>query len=268
MYRIIHLSDVHFGTVNSSVLNALVHTVRELSPALCIVSGDITQRAKRSEFVAANAYLRTLPAPVLCIPGNHDIPLFAIWERFLNPYGRYRRYLHKEVEPVFETEKALVVGVNTTTPFRHKRGIVTDAQIRRVEALARDNPAGKGVIVVAHHPFHVLEAPDEDQVVENHEAAIHAWSQAGVDLILGGHIHVPYVYPLNKSYPELPNPILVVQGGTTTSLRVRRHIPNSMNVLDLYPEKKIHITTWSYRPKDPGHPNRFLCAEKDMWKTI
>ncbi|ETF02266.1 DNA repair exonuclease [Advenella kashmirensis W13003] len=268
MHRIIQLSDLHFGTVNAHVLNALVHTLRQLSPSLCIVSGDITQRARRSEFLAANAWLKTLPAPVLCIPGNHDIPLFALWTRFLHPYGRYRRYLHKEVEPLLETDRAIVIGVNTTTPFRHKRGIVSDAQIRRVEQLALDNAAGKGVIVVAHHPFHVLDEADEDQLVENHEAAIRAWSAAGVDLILGGHIHVPYVYPLTRRYPDLPNPTLVVQGGTTTSYRVRRHIPNSLNVLDLYPEKKIHITTWTYQSKDSGHADRFTCAEKDMWKTV
>ncbi|MGO1766407.1 hypothetical protein CAP48_13135 [Advenella sp. S44] len=267
MYRIIQLSDVHFGTVNANVLNALVHAVRHLSPALCVVSGDITQRATRREFQAASAYFNTLPSPVFCIPGNHDIPLFALWTRFTNPYGRYRRYLHKEVEPLFETEQAIVIGVNTTTPFRHKRGIVTDAQIRRVAQLAAKNAAKKSVLVVAHHPFHVLEQADHDQLVENHEAAIRAWSAAGVDLIMGGHVHVPFVYPLTQCYPDLPNPMLVVQGGTTTSLRVRRHIPNSLNVVDLYPEKKIHITTWTYQPKDDSHPNRFMCVEKDMWKT-
>ncbi|AHG63746.1 metallophosphoesterase family protein [Advenella mimigardefordensis] len=267
MYRILQISDIHFGTVNANVLNALVHAVRQLSPALCVVSGDITQRATRSEFLAANAFLKTLPAPVLCIPGNHDIPLYALWTRFLNPYGRYRRYLHKEVEPLFESGSAMVIGVNTTTPFRHKRGIVTDAQIRRVVQLARENSAGKSVLVVAHHPFHVLDPADQEQLVENHEAAIRAWSAAGVDLILGGHIHMPFVYPLTQRYPDLVHPMLVVQGGTTTSFRVRRHIPNSLNVLDLYPEKKIHITTWTYQSKDDSHPNRFMCVEKDMWKT-
>ena len=267
MLRIIQLSDVHFGTVSVNVLNALVHTVRELEPTLCIVSGDITQRAKRSEFLAANAYLQTLPAPVLCIPGNHDIPLFALWTRFLAPYARYRRYLNKEVEPVFETDRAIVIGVNTTTPFRHKKGIVSAAQIHRVERLARQHRDSKSVLVVAHHPFHVLEQRDRGQLVENHEEAIYAWSAAGVDLILGGHIHVPYVYPLQRAYPDLAGDMLVVQGGTTTSMRVRRHVPNSLNVLDIYPEKRIHITTWSYRYKDAGHPNRFMCAEKDLWKT-
>ncbi|MBO0237334.1 metallophosphoesterase, partial [Vibrio parahaemolyticus] len=75
----LHLSDTHFGTELRGPAEALRELVREQQPALAVISGDLTQRARRAQFRAARAFLDALGVPaVLAIPGNHDIPLFNV----------------------------------------------------------------------------------------------------------------------------------------------------------------------------------------------
>ena len=117
MSLVLHLSDTHFGTEQSEVCEALLHLALEVRPDVVILSGDITQRARREQFAAARRFLETLAAPVkLVIPGNHDIPLFNLAARLFNPYGNYRRAFGSELEPQFSSKDLLVIGVNTTRP--------------------------------------------------------------------------------------------------------------------------------------------------------
>lgn len=50
-------------------------------PDLILISGDLTQRARTHEFRLAKEFIRKLPAPVLVVPGNHDIPLYDVSSR-------------------------------------------------------------------------------------------------------------------------------------------------------------------------------------------
>src|SRR5690606_31142600 len=115
--------------------------------------GDITQRARREQFRAAKSFTEQLEVPsLIVIPGNHDIPLFNIVARFLNPYGNYRREFGDDLEPTFESDRLLVIALNTTRRYRHTDGEVSKAQIRRVVDRLKVATAGKLRIVVTHQP--------------------------------------------------------------------------------------------------------------------
>jgi len=115
MKTLIQISDTHFGTERPPVVEALVRFVRDQAPGLIILSGDITQRARRSQFRAARAFLDRLgDVPMLVIPGNHDIPLFNPAARIFWPYRNYRRELGGNLEPEFESEDVLAIALNTT----------------------------------------------------------------------------------------------------------------------------------------------------------
>ena len=60
--------------------------------------------------------IAALGAPVLAVPGNHDIPLFDLWARLHRPYGRYSAAFGTNLEPVQRSPDLMVVGVNTTRP--------------------------------------------------------------------------------------------------------------------------------------------------------
>ena len=57
MRRILHLSDLHFGRTRPDLLDPLVALAADLSPDLVAISGDFTQRARRSQFVEAARFL-------------------------------------------------------------------------------------------------------------------------------------------------------------------------------------------------------------------
>jgi len=102
MSTIAHLSDIHFGRVDSTVVDALIDTLTAVAPDLVALSGDLTQRARSGQFRAARRFLDRLPRPLLVVPGNHDVPLFNLAARFLDPFGGYQRHIQEDLEPVFE----------------------------------------------------------------------------------------------------------------------------------------------------------------------
>jgi 3',5'-cyclic AMP phosphodiesterase CpdA len=232
MSMVLQVSDTHFGTEQPDVVEALLRLVCAQRPNVVVLSGDITQRARWSQFQAARAFIERLAVPhTLVLPGNHDIPLFNIGARLLAPYANYHRAFGQELEPELASADLLVVGVNTTRPSRHKDGEVSARQIARVSGRLRQAQAAQLRMVVTHHPVHVTRAEDETNVLHGHREAVYAWAGAGVDLILGGHIHLPYVRPLRERFSDLPRPVWAVQAGTAVSSRVRDSIPNSVNLI-------------------------------------
>ncbi|MGZ8265598.1 MAG: metallophosphoesterase, partial [Burkholderiales bacterium] len=99
MRTLVHLSDLHFGRVNEAVLGPLARRIGAIAPDVVVVSGDLTQRARKRQFRAARAFLDTLPTPQIVVPGNHDIPLYNVFARFLTPLRNYRRYIGNDLEP-------------------------------------------------------------------------------------------------------------------------------------------------------------------------
>jgi 3',5'-cyclic AMP phosphodiesterase CpdA len=220
---LLQVSDTHFGTERPRVVEALIELARALKPELVVLSGDITQRARRGQFAAARRFAdRLAPAAILAVPGNHDIPLFNLAARVLAPYGGYARAFGTDLDPVYESEAWLVLGVNTTRPWRHKHGEVSEEQIARVARRLRDESARRLRIVVTHQPLHVCRASDERNLLRGSARAARAWTEAGADIVMGGHIHLPYVRPVNERYPALPGRLWAVQAGTAVSRRVRR----------------------------------------------
>jgi len=110
---IVHLSDLHFGRIDPSLLEPLRRAVTDSQPDLTVISGDFTQRARRSQFAAAREFLDSLKMTTLVVPGNHDIPLFDVVERFAAPLTRYRQFIAAELEPEYEDDEMIVIGVNT-----------------------------------------------------------------------------------------------------------------------------------------------------------
>jgi 3',5'-cyclic AMP phosphodiesterase CpdA len=247
---LIQISDTHFGTEHAPAVEALVRMVRELAPAVLVLSGDITQRARPAQFRAARAFVDRLGIPVvLAIPGNHDIALYDVAARVLRPYANHRHAFGPELEPSFESDALLVLTINTTRPYLHVTGRVSSAQIERVAArLERASPAQLRV-VVTHQPVFVTRPEDRPDLLRGHEQALRRWSAAGADLILGGHIHLPFVQALHEHDARLARRVWVVQAGTAVSTRVRHDAVNSVNLIRCLagpPPRRCAVERWDY----------------------
>jgi len=227
MSVLLHLSDTHFGTEQPQVVEALVALAAQQRPDVVVLSGDITQRASAAQFRAAKTFVDRLGAPVLAIPGNHDIALFDLWARLTRPYAGFARVFGADLEPVHSSPDCLVVGVNTTRVWRHRHGEVSGVQIARVARLLAAAKPEQLRVVVVHQPLAVADAGESVHLLRGHARAAQVWAQAGADLVLGGHIHLPYTMPL----PGLARRLWVVQAGTAVSRRTRPGVPNSVNVL-------------------------------------
>src|SRR5437773_10280213 len=108
MRTIAHISDLHFGTVDPVVGEALIADLNEWQPSLVVASGDFTQRARAGQYRAAAEFLKRLPQPQLVVPGNHDIPFFDVITRFFWPLRNYHQFITNDVRPVYQDEQLLV----------------------------------------------------------------------------------------------------------------------------------------------------------------
>ncbi|MGO8862107.1 MAG: metallophosphoesterase family protein [Acidimicrobiales bacterium] len=88
---VVHLSDLHLGAHIDALAESLLADVWDRRPDLVVVSGDLTQRARRGQFSDARELLNSLPSPVLAVLGNHDLPLFHPPERLLRASRRYEQ---------------------------------------------------------------------------------------------------------------------------------------------------------------------------------
>jgi 3',5'-cyclic AMP phosphodiesterase CpdA len=215
------------------------------------LSGDITQRARPRQFAAAAAFVRRLNVPkLLAIPGNHDIPLFDLAARFLDPYAHYRREFGENLEPRFSAPDCLVLGVKTTRRYRHVDGEISDEQRLRVARELSSAKSSQLRVVVLHQPVAVPRASEKHNVVHGSRAAVRAWCDAGADVILAGHIHLPFVLPLHEVLAPLPRPMWAVNAGTAVSHRTRHDAGNSVNVLRTSAdEPRVGVVEqWTFSP--------------------
>jgi 3',5'-cyclic AMP phosphodiesterase CpdA len=257
---LLQISDPHFGTEQQPVVAALLELARMLRPELVVLSGDITQRARSGQFAAAAAFAQQLPtARLIAIPGNHDIPLFNVAARAFNPYAGFRAAFGDDLEPEFADDSLRVICVNTTRPKRHKDGEVSSVQVERVATLLRAARPEQLRIVVVHQPVHVIRKQDIANLLHGHIAAVRAWSRAGADVVMGGHIHLPYVRALNDHVTDLHRRIWAVQAGTAVSSRIRDNAPNSVNVVRYAAgQANCVVEQWDYA----AVANEFRCAQR------
>lgn len=232
MAVLLHVSDLHFGTELPRVVTALHRLHTDLTPDLVVASGDITQRATRRQFDKARRFFGTLaPRHLLLLPGNHDVPLGNLALRLIDPYRRWRAAFGDVLEPVHENDELLVIGVNTVRPRWHKDGAVSPSQIAAVTRRLITARPDQLRVVVTHQPAEVIRPGDRPDRLVRAEEAMRAWVAAGVDLVLGGHIHLPYVVSLADRYPEIGRQAWLAQAGTAVSKRTRSGIPNSVNLI-------------------------------------
>jgi 3',5'-cyclic AMP phosphodiesterase CpdA len=234
--KIVHLSDLHFGRIDPALPPALAEAVAQEAPDLVVVSGDFTQRAREEEFIAAADFLRTLPQPVLAVPGNHDVPLYDVLRRWLSPLGRYRRHITKDLAPFYQDEEIAVLGVNTARALTFKNGRINKAQVAAtLERLQRCGPDVTRIIVT-HHPFEQAEpiaGATARPTLGRADMAMAGFLEAEVDLILSGHEHISGVGLTTMNYRLPGRSALLVQAGTATSTRRRHGEANAFNVISI-----------------------------------
>ncbi|WP_136635728.1 metallophosphoesterase family protein [Pseudooceanicola onchidii] len=265
--RLIHLSDLHFGRDRPELMRPLIDAVNGLSPDLVAISGDLTQRAFASQFRAARTFIDHIDAPVLCVPGNHDLPVHRPVTRFFRPFHNYKKHINEELSPALLTPDVALIGINTMKPWRWQTGWASRSVIRRAARLCRSGPAHRLNVIVAHHPFE-LPPDSTKRAMINAEWGLATLAEAGADIILSGHLHQWRV--ISPPDPQSPE-ILQIHCGTGLSTRMRGE-PNDFAEIVIgsaTSDSDLSVTRWIAGPE-----NRFAARETtrfhrgaDGWQT-
>jgi 3',5'-cyclic AMP phosphodiesterase CpdA len=270
MARLLHLSDLHFGAHDPEVVDALAGQVDEDKPDLVVISGDFTQRARTEQFREACQFLERLRDAghdVLAVPGNHDVPLYDVFRRFLSPLTRYRRFIDDTLCPLHELPGVTVLGINTARSLTFSDGRVSRDQMKFIrETFERTDPNALRVLV-SHHPLFALPVGDTGEAkaaAGRSELALDAAADAGVDMLLAGHHHTASSHSA-RDLVTRAGPALVVQAGTATSVRLREEA-QSFNRIDIAGEVvTVTLHRWTGKRFEPQTAQRYE-REGEHWR--
>lgn len=287
MLTILQASDLHFGDPHDpEAARSLAHAIERLRPDILVLAGDFTQRAKVSEFQAARAFLDRLPQiPTVVVPGNHDVPLYRLFERIVDPLRNYRKYVSSELDSFTRIPGATVVALDSTAPHRAiVNGRVEEAQLEFAARIFQDTDPQDVRIVVAHH--HLASAPDRvsDSPLPGACRILDAYREMGVELVLGGHLHRGFAMPAGEVCPGMDGEgeMLMIHSGTAASTRGRvgERGRNSMNVITVDADRivvRYHILdavtrcfegrsefVWSRREAVPPRPHSQLFLPEEV----
>ncbi|GGI92137.1 metallophosphoesterase family protein [Legionella impletisoli] len=223
--KIIHISDLHFGAHNETIKEHFLIEMSMLSPDLIIISGDLTQRAKKEQFKALSKFIKALPAPVLAVPGNHDIPLWNGLSRLLNPFKDY----HKRITPITKTQylntTLRALGLNSVNPFRIKNGKLSKNTLDGLFTFFEKDFKGLN-LVFFHHNFDYLEGFHKP--LENYEEFLDFLKQSSIHVVCTGHLHYAHASIITKQNGK---PCLILHAGSLLSNRTKDNV-NSYYLLE------------------------------------
>jgi 3',5'-cyclic AMP phosphodiesterase CpdA len=246
---ILQTADLHFGSAaDIRQVEALERLAPDLRPDAIIVGGDLTLRARHGEFQRARALVMRLgeTAPVLVIPGNHDVQW---WWRPLIPvgkaacYAKYVAYFGDNLTPTIEVPGAVFASALTShgvawgsLTFRPRdiavKGHLPRKEIERVSKVFKAAAPGVLRVLAVHH--NVLRGEISQRM------GLSRWKQAqrrimesGADLVLCAHDH-------QEGADTMPNGT-IVSTASTISTRPRGGRPSSFNVV-IADEDSVQIT--------------------------
>jgi 3',5'-cyclic AMP phosphodiesterase CpdA len=236
MLTLLHASDLQYGRpFRLEAAEAFISVAESLRPDVTIVSGDLTQRAKATEFRGVKRVLDRLPGPVLVTPGNHDVPVYRVWERLLAPYRNWKAFISPELDTVRRHAGATFVVLNSSAPHRAiVNGRLGADQIELARRAFAAAPADDTRVLVTHHHFVPGADPDAGSPMPGAGALAESFESMGVDLVLGGHVHHTHIMTSRALFPDRSGPgVPLIACGTTTSGRGRGDQigVNSLNVI-------------------------------------
>ena len=253
---VLHISDFQCGKPYlPRATEALLEVFAEVTPDVVVASGDLTQRAKKREFVQARSILdRFGDTPTVITPGNHDVPLYRMWERLFDPFRNWRSFAGEDaLDTVTQVGDAVIVALNSAAPRRAiVNGRIDDDQVEFARRAFAQSDAGALRVLVVHHHFVPVPNGEGAPPLPHSARLAQAFGEMGVDVVLGGHVHQLHMHVAEEIpgvSPRVP-PLPILACGTSTSRRGRGVEAgwNSLSVLR-FAERAVEVTPYRRAPE-------------------
>ncbi|MGD2107244.1 MAG: metallophosphoesterase [Nitrosopumilaceae archaeon] len=214
---IVQISDLHVGSqFLPEKFETLVNEVNQLNPDFIVVTGDLTNEGLMKEYEQCKKLLTKINAKkIITISGNHD-------------YRNTGYLLFKKYFP-FETvnelnDKVVLVTLGTARPDRNE-GEVGYRQNLWLERTMKKYKDKVKILAMHHHLVAIPDTGSDQLTVVDAGDVLRTILDTGVDLVLCGHKHRPWVWNFGK--------LMVVNAGTATSERVRGLFDNTYNIITI-----------------------------------
>lgn len=238
-FFIAQMSDLHCGDLrfDSRLIANCMETVSALHPDLLVVAGDLTANGYREEFEEAREYILAIECPrKIIIAGNHDCRNvgYLHFEELLGPRASSLRFTHSGTCGKYLSERVEVVAVDSNKADLDD-GEVGRHNYRFIEDEFSADVTFK-VVVLHHHLVHIPGTGRERNIVWDAGDVLQVLRNVRADIVLSGHKHVPYVWPLDRMY--------LITSGTVSTWRTRGHTPPSFNLVEIEGEEiAVHIVS-------------------------
>jgi Predicted phosphohydrolases len=255
MKRVLHISDLHFGRIHPPAIESLKSFLQNQTTKfdLIIMTGDWTQRARAKQFKEAAQFISELKIPVITVPGNHDLPVYNIFARILQPLKNYREFIAPLTSDTFVDDELAVVGFRTATFSRTVEGTILKHDIKRARKIFEVANPNALRIIACHHP---LMEPNKETDIRP-EYRVKQVLELKPHIIMSGHSHLNWIESVGK---DGEHKIMHISAGSAVSNRLRGEV-NSFHTIEIE-NKKVKIETYFLEPTG------FITREKFAAQTL
>ncbi|RUQ89498.1 metallophosphoesterase [Legionella septentrionalis] len=194
--KILHISDLHFGMHKPDILDFFLKDVDDIKPDIILVSGDCTQRALKEQYQELLAFLRNIKTEILIVPGNHDVPLYDVFERFFSPFKPFNTHVSCQYGTEFKNDKIRILGVNSVNPYRVKNGKISQKTLQKIKYYFKQPFSGLSILFFHHNFDHLY---DLHKPLKNYQQLVNYLPESHIDLICTGHLHYANLSLIKKN---------------------------------------------------------------------
>jgi 3',5'-cyclic AMP phosphodiesterase CpdA len=249
--RIVHLSDLHCPAFDPAQAEVLRHAVNAATPDVIVITGDVTRAGRRREFAAAHAFAAKLAAPVIAVPGNHDVPVFDPGARTFGPFSRFSAVFPGNV---YRDDTLVIAGFNTaralSLSWNWSLGHVDRVSLNAALRACAEVPTACLRILASHHPL--LRDPYDParSYTRGGRSALAEAARGGVRAVLHGHLHATRL----RKFTTSSGTVLSIGAGTPLSDR-ERGTGSSFNLIDI---ENDHLRISEMRWTGSAYPSHTL----------
>jgi 3',5'-cyclic-AMP phosphodiesterase len=216
---IAQLSDVHVGgsRFRAQLLRTAIEEINAEEPDLVVIAGDLTDDGYPDQYPPALEELSAIACPkIVRVPGNHDARNvgYLVYEDTFGARDTRQRLDCSGLD-------VALVAVDSSKPDLDEGEIGREHYPWIEEGFAGE--ADLRIFVCHHHLMPVPGTGRERNQVLDAGDVLALLRKCGVDLVLSGHRHVPYVWPIAG--------MLLVHSGTVSTLRTRGFLNPAYNLV-------------------------------------